>query len=226
MTRCFTCCLWAMIVMLITSLRAVQLTRRSVESSLLMSMNKVADKSNPIPSLLLQSLQSFSSCSRNLILSSLVCCSLFGPIPSHAVVSSDIEGMTRFESSLVELMTLDRDWEKVLTSGGPQSPEGDNIRRKLGTVYSPPKCESSLCSFPIFVNKFARAHTDDLDVSAFEEPINKFLEALNQADFLAYSSVFSDYGNGGGGKDYLNDSHNQVKRAIVELKEVIKVLKE
>jgi hypothetical protein len=35
-------------------------------------------------------------------------------------------------------------------------------------------------------------------------------QALTSADFQAYSSVFSAYGNGGGGEDYIGNTRKQV----------------
>ena len=72
-----------------------------------------------------------------------------------------------------------------------------------GTVYTPPKCESPLCNFSSFVMRFVQSHPDLEDsaaLSLLEEPLADALEAINQADFLAYSSIFSEYGNGGGGQ--------------------------
>jgi len=139
--------------------------------------------------------------------------------PCNAVAQSSIEKI-RFEDSLKELKNLDRNWDKIVKG------DGDNIRRRLGTVYTPPTCTSPLCSFPSFLSKFAKAHVDDLDVSAYEDPSQNLLQALNQADFLAYSSIFSEYGNGGGGKDYIELSHKQIKQAIVDLEDLIEVIKE
>lgn len=125
----------------------------------------------------------------------------------------------KFTNALCELKDLDSNWDDIVRG------QGDNIRRRLGTVYTPPKCEPSLCCYETFINKFAKTH-EDIDLEAFEEPSKNLLTALNQADFLAYSSVFSQYGNGGGGADYIDLSHNQVKKAVVYLEEVIKVLSE
>jgi hypothetical protein len=137
--------------------------------------------------------------------------------PCYAVLN-DPEAFNRFKDAKEELVQLDRNWESVVKSGG------DGIRRKLGTVYSPPKCVSPLCSFPTFSEKFVRQHFDDIDMEAFEEPSAELLEALNQADFLAYSSVFADYGNGGGGVDYIDNSRVQVKRALSAITQVVNVL--
>eukprot|EP01041_Mallomonas_annulata_P011320 gene11320-23689_t len=145
-------------------------------------------------------------------------CSLFGNGFAFALSESFPE-LNRYESALNELKRLDTNWDNIVQG------KGDNIRRCLGTVYTPPKCESPLCSFPIFTEKFVRAHLEDLDVDAFEEPNSALLTALNQADFLAYSSVFSEYGNGGGGADYIDLSHKQVKKSIVSMQEIIDVLK-
>jgi hypothetical protein len=37
------------------------------------------------------------------------------------------------------------------------------------------------------------------------------LDGLKNSDFLAYSSIFSGYGNGGGGTNYLDESKKQVQ---------------
>lgn len=131
----------------------------------------------------------------------------------------DTVAIKRFEDSLDVLSNLDKNWDSI-TKGN-----GDNIRRKLGTVYAPPTCDSPLCNFPGFVTKFVKAHPDDLEVDGFEEPIAEVSEAINQADFLAYSSMFSEYGNGGNGEDFLTNAHNQVKRAVTNLKLVVTELK-
>lgn len=142
---------------------------------------------------------------------------LFTSTPEFSKASIDQDSISRFKKGYENLKELDENWDTVVKDSG------DNIRRVLGTVYSDP-CSSPLCSFPIFVNKFAKANVEDLDLSAFDGPSNELLEALNQADFLAYSSVFSGYGNGGGGEDYIGNSRIQVQRGIVAFKEVLKVI--
>lgn len=132
----------------------------------------------------------------------------------------DPPAIARFEAAREELRNLDDKWESIVQH------EGDNVRRKLGTVYTPPLCTNPLCGFPNFVQKFVKAHPDDLDLPAFEEPMTEFLQAINQADFLAYSSVFSDYGNGGNGEDYIGNSRTQVKRALSAIDEVLKIVKD
>jgi hypothetical protein len=129
----------------------------------------------------------------------------------------DMASINRFKASLSELERLDREWTKYQSNG-------DDIRRILGTVYSPPSCDSPLCSSEAFVQKFVRGNMDELDFEAFEGPSSKYLRALNQADFLAYSSIFAGYGNGGSGVDYIEESHKQVKKAIVQLKDMISVI--
>jgi hypothetical protein len=139
------------------------------------------------------------------------------PIVAQAL--DDKVAVKRFEASLDVLTNLDKNWDSI-TKGN-----GDNIRRKLGTVYAPPSCDSPLCNFPNFVTKFVKAHPDDLEVDTFEEPIAEVGEAINQADFLAYSSMFSEYGNGGNGEDFMGNAHTQVQRAIANLKLVVIDLK-
>mmetsp|Transcript_11953 Transcript_11953/g.12017 ORF Transcript_11953/g.12017 Transcript_11953/m.12017 type:complete len:217 (+) Transcript_11953:152-802(+) len=157
---------------------------------------------------------------RSVIVSALISLSVLSTVnilPS--VAASNFPEMSRYEAGLAELKRLDSNWDRIVQG------EGDNIRRCLGTVYTPPKCENPLCSFPTFTEKFIRAHGDELDLEEFEEPSSALLTALNQADFLAYSAIFSEYGNGGGGADYINDSHKQVKKAIDLMQQVIDVIK-
>ena len=160
---------------------------------------------------------------RSILIGDLILLSIFGNMPHYSSVSAAVTddiNVTRFKSAFNELQNLDDNWNVVVKD------QGDNIRRKLGTVYTPPKCESPLCGFSSFVSKFVQSHPDDLDLPSFEEPISEVLEAINQADFLAYSSIFSEYGNGGGGKDYIEDSHKQIIRAKNAMEQVIKVLNE
>lgn len=44
-------------------------------------------------------------------------------------------------------------------------------------------------------------------------------------DFLAYSNNFSSYGNGGGGTDYLEESHKAIRPALEAYKEIMQMLK-
>ena len=134
--------------------------------------------------------------------------------PSLAAISS--ESLSRWQNAYQELKNLDDNWSTIVKG------EGDNIRRKLGTVYSPPSCLNPLCSYDTFVNRFVRENSDDIDFEVFEGPSGELLEALNQADFLAYSSVFSEYGNGGGGADYIEQSRKQVKRGVQKFEEILK----
>lgn len=130
------------------------------------------------------------------------------------------DDIARFNSILSELEVLDSTWDSIVMS------KGDNIRRKLGTVYTPPLCTSPLCGVSNYIPKYVKTHYDDLDVISFEDPSSKFLQAYNQADFLAYSSMFADYGNGGGtGTDYIELSHEQIKKAIEATKEMIQVIR-
>ena len=140
------------------------------------------------------------------------------PINMQPAQAIDKEAVERFEKATELLTNLDANWDSIVKG------EGDNIRRQLGTVYAPPSCSSPLCNFPQFISKFVKANGDEIDLEAFEEPSSKALEYLNQADFLAYSSVFSEYGNGGGGKDYMAESHNQVKMALKQLKLLVRVI--
>ena len=64
---------------------------------------------------------------------------IFGGLNSIANALDDPVAIRRFEASLKELTELDNNWISIVRS------DGDNVRRRLGTVYSPPKCEPSLC---------------------------------------------------------------------------------
>lgn len=134
---------------------------------------------------------------------------LFTINPEFSTAVIDPVSVARFRSGYEDLQALDKNWDTAIKDKtGDINP--DNIRRVLGTVYKDP-CSAPLCSFTTFINKFVKANGDDLDVSAFDEPSRELQQALNQADFLAYSSVFSAYGNGGGGEDYIGNSRKQVK---------------
>jgi hypothetical protein len=139
--------------------------------------------------------------------------------PSFASPIDDPVAISRFQAIQTELLDLDQNWDAIAQR------QGDNIRRKLGTVYTPPTCGSPFCGLPKFVQTFIQKHADDLDVAAFEEPMSIVLEAANQADYLAYSSIFSEYGNGGGGADYLEKAHLQIKRAVPAIAEVLEVIR-
>ena len=145
----------------------------------------------------------------------------FAPARASAAALDDSKSLRRLDAALSELQQLDKGWEQIVHG------EGDNVRRRLGTVYSPPSCDSPLCSMDLFLSRFQRAHGEagDLDLEAFEEPAAAFLQALNQADFLAYSSIFSEYGNGGGGANYIALSHEQVCHAAEALYRVIEVVR-
>lgn len=132
--------------------------------------------------------------------------------------------ISRYELVKVDLQNLDNNWDAILAGEKKgESLSGDNVRRKLGTVYSASTgCTQSLCGFTNFQNKFIKEFGSDLsDYDSFETAASNLLESLNQADFLAYSAVFSDYGNGGGGQNYLDDSHTQVKKALKSVNDIL-----
>lgn len=144
---------------------------------------------------------------------------------ANAAIIDDETSMLRFKASLAELQRLDKDWSTITKAAGA----GDNIRRVLGTVYSPPNCDSPLCSSDKFVKRFVTNHLDDIDLDSFEGPSSQYLEALKNADFLAYSSIFSEFSGGGGIGDsssanYIDMTRDQVKKAIVNLKDMITIL--
>lgn len=156
---------------------------------------------------------------RFLVISSIISSITMGSSTMRVEAVDDPTSIQRFDKSLLELQDLEKNWDSIVRG------EGDNIRRKLGTVYAPPKCQPALCNYQQFISSFAKKHPDDLDIVSFDEPSRELLQAINQADFLAYSSVFSSYGNGGGGVDYLEQSKSQIHKAIELLEEVIRVVK-
>lgn len=139
----------------------------------------------------------------------------------HPAISkiTDTVALERFDRAYENLVDLDSSWSMIK--------DGDSIRRRLGTVYTKKSCEeNALCSFSSFTEKFVQKNYDDFDSDAFEAISSQYLEALNQADFLAYSSIFSEYGNGGGGADYILQSRVQVQRAAKFIKEAINFLQQ
>lgn len=129
----------------------------------------------------------------------------------HAVVQDDAS-ISRLTAASNSLKDLDANWDKIVGS------DGDAVRRVLGTVFTPPRCDVPLCGFEKFGRDFLKNHFDDIsDMDSFDTELGKANDFLNQADFLAYSAIFSEYGNGGGGKDYIAESRIQVKRAIAAI---------
>lgn len=139
---------------------------------------------------------------------------------AHAAVTNDVAGLERFQDVRNDLVELDREWDAIAIKGG------DEVRRKLGTVYGGEKgCGVSLCGFRQFQERFITSHFDELDFDELEEPAKELIDALNQADFLAYSSNFAEYGNGGGrASEYIDMSHTQVQKALKSLDTVISLL--
>lgn len=104
------------------------------------------------------------------------------------------EGVNRFINAKAELDDLDTNWDKI--SGKSEANPmglGDNIRRKLGTVYTPPKCDYALCSFESFTKSFLKDNFEDLDMDSFEDLVSPLNNALGQAEFLAYSANFNEF---------------------------------
>ena len=131
----------------------------------------------------------------------------------------------RLRSARKELASLNEDFMEVVKTKG-----GDGVRSRLGTVYKPPACELSLCSFPSFLEKFIQSNPD-IDLEAIEEPARLLSEAYTQSDFYAYSSNFAEFGAGGGlygsspNSDlYLDKSREQVTRTLKLLDEVLRIL--
>ena len=142
------------------------------------------------------------------------------PALGEAPPPSDLRGVPRFMAARTELQKLDADWDQIVAKRGG----GDGVRRVLGTVYAPPKCEAALCGWNLFIDKFVRSPEATIDLSEFDTPSLTLQQALVNADFLAYSSGFADYGNGGGGQELLEQSHKQVQVALLALDELIGVV--
>ena len=95
---------------------------------------------------------------RNSIRKLLGVASIFISLGNGAPVTAKINdpvAMERWQRAYEELRNLDSNWEKIVNDN-KSGTNGDNVRRKLGTVYTPPNCESPLCSFSSFVNKFVK----------------------------------------------------------------------
>ena len=149
--------------------------------------------------------------------------------PVMAVEATEMafeQQVERLESAQAELRSLDKEWFNVVKERG-----GDGVRSRIGTVYKPPLCEPALCNMPRFVIKFIESNPE-LDIDLVEEPARELATALNQADFLAYSANFADYGNGGGvygsspqSDQYLDKSHVQIGLALEDMNELLKAVK-
>ena len=99
--------------------------------------------------------------------------------PAHAAISKD--SLARWTQAYDELKSLDTNWDTIVKGDH----DGDSIRRKLGTVYTPPKCDSALCSFADFVPKFMVKNGEDIDIDEFEGPSQDLLLSLNEANSAA-----------------------------------------
>jgi hypothetical protein len=145
---------------------------------------------------------------------------------ANAIID-DPESITRLLNGKQQLQSLDDNWDSIAKKGG------DEIRRYLGTVYGPSLPKSPLSSMPIFIEKFIKSHSNDLNLSEFEEPSADFLEALTQADFLAYSANFAEFSAAAGIEDSPNGpkqllikSHSAVHKAAKSLDEMLKIINE
>jgi hypothetical protein len=58
----------------------------------------------------------------------------------------------------------------------------------------------------------------------FADAAQRVLDKIKDADFLAYSSNFSNYGNGGGDTDYLEESHKAIKPALEAYSELVQMI--
>ena len=114
--------------------------------------------------------------------------------PDTATAKLNEEGVIRFRNAKAELDDLDMNWDKVIgrSEANPMG-LGDNVRRKLGTVYAPPKCDLALCSFESFTKSFLKENFEDIDVDTYEDFASSVNNALGQAEFLAYSANFNEF---------------------------------
>ena len=142
---------------------------------------------------------------------------LFFPFYSNAAVTDPLI-LNRYLDAQKELIELDTAWDLRSSKGG------DEIRRMLGTVYSPPLCSSPLCSFDKFSDKMLIDHGGEFDLEKFDGPNLALLDALNQANMWAYAANFAGPEQKVPPEQYIKDSRIQVKRAILAIKEVIDAL--
>ena len=141
-------------------------------------------------------------------------------VSTTVIADVNVNSLQRYLDAKKELIDLEDNWDELTSGKGA----GDSIRRKLGTVYSPPKCISPLCSFDVFAEKFMKDSNGDFDVSEFDGPNSELLDALNQANMWAYSANFAGPEQKIPPAQYIKDSRKQVKRAIKAINEVVQVL--
>ena len=132
---------------------------------------------------------------KNIACGSICAATWFAFIPTEmATAKLSEEGVNRFRNAKIELDNLDTNWE-IIIGRSETNPMGlgDNIRRKLGTVYTPPKCNLALCSFESFTKSFLKENFEDIDVDTYEDLTSPLNNALGQAEFLAYSANFNEF---------------------------------
>ena len=103
---------------------------------------------------------------------------------------------------------------------------GDAVRRYLGTVGTKSPLFKLDRAFrcireDIFAGEERYA---DLDALEFAEQSQAVLDGIKNSDFLAYSSIFSSYGNGGDDINLVNSSKEQVVETIRIYKDLLKYL--
>jgi hypothetical protein len=82
----------------------------------------------------------------------LIAASMLAPLtPLVACAYSDASS-ARFSVALKDLQELDANWDSKVAG------DADNIRRVLGTVYTPPECKKALCGFDSFGRQYIKAH--------------------------------------------------------------------
>ena len=178
--------------------------------------------------------------------------SLFTFMPAEmATAKLGDEGMNRFLNAKAELDDLDTNWEKVIgrSEANPLG-LGDNVRRKLGTVYTPPKCDLTLCSFESFTKSFLKENFEEIDVDIYEDLVSPLNNALGQAEFLAYSANFNEFSSAKPAgyfqpckltsidshlshffflplrSDYIEKAHEQIKKARKFMGDTVKYLED
>ena len=141
-------------------------------------------------------------------------------VPTVHATGIPSASLLRWTSAYDELQNLNKNWDTIVTGDH----DGDSIRRKLGTVYTPPACESPLCSFSNFVPKFMVEYGEDIDIDEFESPSQELLLALNEANSAAYNAIFCPEFANPSAADYIKTSRKQVQRSISNMKQIINIL--
>lgn len=116
--------------------------------------------------------------------------------------------------------------EELLAKWDKLEDHGDAVRRYLGTVGTKSPLFKLDRAFrcireDIFAGEERYA---DLDALEFAEQSQAVLDGIKNSDFLAYSSIFSSYGNGGDDINLVNSSKDQVVETIRMYKDLLKYM--